>query len=334
MAVYILLILLVLLLFAYRPKGKNSLILTCALLFVISAFRGYSVGTDTIHYVDIFNTITTRAHYKVFELVWYYLNYLIYQSGLSVRYVLIISSAIIIYSFYKGIAFSSKNYLLSVLLFILFFYYFESMNITRQYMAIAIVFCSVCSFKEHATFRDWILYYAITCFAITCHTSAVIALFIPLLYYIPLNRNLSLWLIVASIFVGMFPLQNIIQSYNFLFISEAYNHYFDDFSSVGITGTRLLMNAYIIFVIFSAPNSFNRFDKLMVIGICLQNAFPYPIVIRLFSYLIVFSIISIPNRYSYNRQSLFLLATLLYGFIKLSVFFGSNVAGVVPYSFE
>ena len=200
-------------------------------------------------------------------------------------------------------------------------------------MAMAITFCAVCFFKEHSGVRAWLLYYVMACIAITCHTSAIIALIIPLFIYLPLNRTTSLCLIIASIIIGFFPLQHFLQSYNLFLISDTYGHYLDEYSSVGVTGTRLLMNGYIVYVIFCKPKAMDCFDKLMIMGICLQNAFPYPIAIRFFSYLILFSIISIPNRYSCNRNKLFLYVTLLYGVIKFFVFLNTNVAGVVPYSF-
>lgn len=329
-----LLIFLILLFFICKNKSKSGLLIACLALFIISAFRDFSVGTDTIHYVDIFENISLKGRYKVFEFVWYYLNLFIYESGGNVRYVLIITSAIIVFCIYKGITKASSNYLLSITLFVVFYYFFESMNITRQYLALSIIFCAVCYFKDFSNKWTYLFYYIAACFAIICHTSAVIALFIPLIRVIPLNRTIAIALIPSSLFIGMLPLQSLLSGMNFFLISDTYSHYLGDFSSVGITGTRILLNIYIVYVIFSKPRSLNLFDKLMIMGICLQNAFPYPIVIRMFSYLVLFSIISIPNRYEYNKNMLFLCITLIYGITKFIVFLYSNVAGVVPYSFE
>lgn len=334
MTIYYFLLLVLILLLVLAPKrNKNALRFSCAFLFVLSAFRGESVGTDTINYINIFNTITTKGHYKVFELFWYYLSFSISELGLSVRYVFVISSSLIILCIYKGIAKASRYYVFSIILFLLFYYFFESLNIVRQYIAMSIIFLAVSFFEDTSKVKSWISYYVLSIAALLCHTSALIAFAMPLICYLPINRINATIAIVLSLIIGSIPLHHYLLQVDILFLSDTYNHYLENYNIAGVTGTRILVSLFICYIIQSQPNSFDRFDKLMICGICLQNAFPYPVVIRMFSYLIIFSIISIPNRYVQNRKLLFLIVTLLYGMIKMSVFLNANVSDVVPYTF-
>lgn len=330
MLIYIIVLVVFLILFkSFKPQNKTAIILGGIILFTLSAFRGIDVGTDTIHYLYRFESPNT--HYKAFEFVWYGLNTFIYNNTRDFQLLLVISSLIIVGGFCLGISKSSKNYVFSLILFFLFYYFFESLNIVRQYMAMSIIFLAATYFSDFSNKRKLLYFLFLVFFAASIHTSAIFALVIPFINFLSIRRFSVVILLVASLIIGLFPLQSQLQSFDFFLLSEMYNHYLEDFDSAGVTATRLLMNAYILFVLLSSKKEYDRFDKYMLIGICLQNAFPYAITIRLFSYLIVFSIISIPNRYEYKKSSHFLIITLAYGLTKFFVFLQSNVSDVVPY---
>lgn len=118
--------------------------ITFILLFVISAFRGYEVGTDTKNYVgyvtwimeefSTINEIDVEIGYKVILLISAMLK--------STRVLLILSSAIVCYGYYYLIKKYSRNTFFSAFLFITLYIFCMSLNIQRQ--AIAMIF--VCEY--------------------------------------------------------------------------------------------------------------------------------------------------------------------------------------------
>lgn len=315
-----------------KRKSTSSLIFVCIILFIISGFRSLSVGTDTINYAARFDNIDISATTKLFEYGWYYLNYLFYYSRFSVHAVFIVSAFATIYLFYKTVSKESKWPLFSLLLYILFFYYFNSFNIIRQTIAEAIVFFAV-PFLINGKKKDMLIFYGLVLLAMLFHTSAVIAFAIPLIQYVNINKRSACFLLISSIIIGNIPLESFILSQNFYFLSDMYSHYLEDFNGVGVSINRLIMNAYIILYLYFEKEDLGFYSKIMILGIVLQNAFPYPIIIRMFNYLVIFSIIAVADLCYDKNKKLFTISTMIYGTVKFSLFLSTNTCGIVPYDF-
>lgn len=333
MSVYIFLVLL-LLCYTYKTKSLNNsrtLAFFCLVLAFIAAFRGLEVGTDTMNYVERFYAVNQDNHLKLLEYGWYYLNLFLFNHSMSVRWVFIFTASILSFFVYLSVRNSSKWPLLSLLLYVLFFYYFESYNISRQVVAESIVLLAY-SLIDWGNKKKIIIYYALIVLALFFHTSAIIAILLPFLEKVAIRKNHIIWIIIISLAIGQMALGDLVMSKSPSFLLDMYGHYFEDNTITKLSFTRILMNVYIIYIMYNKQGAFSVYDKALVMGIALQNAFPYPIVIRFFEYLIFASIIAIPNICKESRRKEVLLVTLLYGIVKFSVFLNANVSGVVPYS--
>src|SRR5699024_1308917 len=100
------------------------------------AFRGLNVGTDTIHYFEIYNTIA-RGGKTFTEISWKYLNVLVANVFDDFRYVLILSSLLILGPIFYMVKKISTNPLLSIFIYFTIYLYLQSFNIIRQLIAVS-----------------------------------------------------------------------------------------------------------------------------------------------------------------------------------------------------
>lgn len=131
-------------------KNKIFNLLCLISLFVVAAFRSYSVGTDTENYLFAFNYLNSHdtldfvlfkwsSHLEYFYRV---LFYFIKKTGFDYRMVLIVQSILFLFSlgfFYEK---KTKNLGLALLLTLLSYFFFQFFNVSRQMLAI-----SLCGFS-------------------------------------------------------------------------------------------------------------------------------------------------------------------------------------------
>lgn len=128
-------------------REKIILLVALGIMVLIFGLRGRSVGTDTNTYLDLYNQI---GNTPVGELnrIWTEYGYniwnkLIYSISKSEQVFLILTGIFIlgsgIYFIYKN----SLNKLYSLFLYIAFMFFFSSMNIMRQFIALGIVFIAL-----------------------------------------------------------------------------------------------------------------------------------------------------------------------------------------------
>lgn len=188
------------------------------LLFLVSAFR-YYVGTDYINYVFRYNVIMSNpnASWLGLERGFILLNQFIQYLGGSVQWVFIISSALMIISigFVSFKYVSKSNWLYFLFLFVSMGYFFASMNILRQYMAIAITLFALPSLLK----GKYIPYFISVIFAAFFHKSILILLGFELLVWIFRKRQphdlLLAFLIatLAGVFIDFRPVAEMVISH-------------------------------------------------------------------------------------------------------------------------
>lgn len=145
MAVYLIEIFLILLVSAgFHPesneKGKRRfLVLTFALLTVVSGIRGYSVGADTMVYVNWFRRIDyIPVNNGMFGPGFTLYLKLLHLVSSDPTFLLFVSSTICIGSAWLFIYRYSKKPTISVLLYLMMGSYFSQMNTMRQALAMSI----------------------------------------------------------------------------------------------------------------------------------------------------------------------------------------------------
>lgn len=185
MIVYVLMLVLSIFFLILEKKTKKKWIkIMCCIMaimpfFIVSAFR-YDLGTDytrryvfdynrTIQGIDVPNLEILFKVIMKFCIIFTEEPYLMF--GLT--------SAIIV-GFILGTSFSkSKDKILSVCIFLLGGFFFDSLNIMRQYMAMSLIFLG---YQFLLKSKRWYLAYVITViFATLIHSSAIIMLILVFL---------------------------------------------------------------------------------------------------------------------------------------------------------
>ena len=185
MIVYVLMLILSILFLVLEKKAKKRWIkILCCIMavmpfFVVSAFR-YDLGTDytrryvldynrTLQGVDVQNLEILFKGIMKFCMIFTEDPYLMFG----------ITSAIIV-GFILGTSFTkSQDKILSVCIFLLGGFFFDSLNIMRQYMAMSLIFFGYQFLLKSK--RWYIVYIAIVIIATLIHSSAIIMLILVLL---------------------------------------------------------------------------------------------------------------------------------------------------------
>lgn len=228
MLIYIFLLFITLLFdFLYQQKkiSKNSCVFIfmalCILFTTISAIR-YNVGTDFKNtYSNAFTWLKLGYKYP-YEPLFLKLNYFIINLGGNIQHLIAFCSIITVPSFfwliYKNV--DDKYRFFSIFLFIGSTIYYASMNVIRQYLAIAIIIFSIRWLKD----KKYFLYVLAILFAMQFHTSAAFNFFILLAYLIykkvsSNNKKMSIVLLIIyliSIFGIIYDFRNIINMFDFI----------------------------------------------------------------------------------------------------------------------
>ncbi|WP_397427719.1 EpsG family protein [Priestia megaterium] len=168
----------------YNLKNKQRFFLyfACTILFIVSALRDVTVGSDTVSYINTFNFVRdapiSQSLNLYFEKGYIIYNYIISRFFSSPQSLLIISSFITVMLIGRFIYKNSRNAYLSIYLFITLMFYYSSMNTLRQYIAVSIVVFGYEYVKE----RKFIRYLFCIIIASFFHTTASMAIFIYFLY--------------------------------------------------------------------------------------------------------------------------------------------------------
>lgn len=187
--------------------------------FLYAGLRGRTVGLDTDLWNTIFDNIAKNGLSELprnteVEKGYMFLNLLLSKIWNSSQSVILVSSAIINYSFYKIIKRYSKDYMLSALIYVSTIFTI-TMNTSRQYLALAIVFFAFSFILEKKQIKAVLL----ILLASSMHYSAIVML--PLALFALPNINMTLkslvlvggasfmaiplYMVVVNLFVSVFP---------------------------------------------------------------------------------------------------------------------------------
>ena len=323
-------------------------------LFVITAWRNYSVGTDTINYISFFDYLgspTTKVDFfNFFEMVqsrfeygYILLNKIVYHFTQNPRYLLIVSSIIIYCALYIFVRQLSQDPYLSLTMFVSMGYMASSMNTMRQSVAIAFVMLSYVSIIKYQNYFWGIIY--IFC-GFLFHKTALIFLIIVLLKNWKYSKKNVLFLLVGSIFVSILygKFSGVINQINYT-----------DYSNSGITSGYLgiVVNILIILIFivvgniakknvdFSSDSGENNILQLLIIiaiGIYLVS-FNFSQLTRIAMYFQLAMMIYVPNVLSSVKDNKLKIYLYLFSYsILVSYFFvvlvvRPNWSNITPYLF-
>jgi hypothetical protein len=229
---------------------SNGLQATFFIIFLFSALR-FDVGYDYSMYYELI-----EGNIKYFEdqinRIEYLPRKIIFLSsflGFSQLF-FIISSFIITFFFYKAIKENSLDPKLSTLIFICFpIFFYMSLSVVRQYIAIAMIFYGFRFIKE----RKILHFFCLVLLAMLFHKSAIIALPLYFLYgnfYI--NKKIIVFIYILSFFSSKFLV------FFVTLLSERYAIYIN---GIGGQGGNLILIFFQLIGLLLLPIVYNLKDK-------------------------------------------------------------------------
>lgn len=215
-----------------------ALIFACLILWFFMAMRGVSVGVDTKYYSYVFSQFSDIPLSKIFTAVTYatesetwafdfepgyrLANKLVSWFSDAPQTITIFNSTLIIALLYNLIRRDSPNYMLSIWLYITLGVYQTEMNVTRNAIAILMVYNGF-AFAEKKQFGKYLL---VCLIAATFHTAALV--FIPmywLFHHVQLDLKKCGILIGVACFIGLvFPL---VSPYIRMLLPNSLDKYFE-----------------------------------------------------------------------------------------------------------
>lgn len=258
MEVYFGLIIVVLLIYLVPSKRVTKIYFIALILILFSGLRE-CVGTDFNMYKNIFYNLNNLENYYLGEIEKGYvlLNKVLYSINQHHRILFIGTSAMIVGLIFNCIYKYSKNYLLSILLFIGMGYYHSSFNGIRQYIALAIFVYSI-RFIINKNFKKYVICIFI---AILFHNTAVMMLPIYFINRIRFNKKRFLLTIIPILLIG-FSYKFIISNLNILsphYYQKYLNNKYLSLGVGGITNYIYIISFIVIYII-----SILRYNSIIV----------------------------------------------------------------------
>lgn len=283
-----------------EKKEKYFLITTFILFFILVGFRELTVGNDTPVYLSFFKScnilmwdaVTFDSYYEGGYII---LNVLINYISNNSRIFLLIMSLIFNLIIGEFIKENSKNYLLSILMYVCLLFFYSSMTMMRQFCALCIVLHSFKYIKQ----QKIIPFLLLIIFGSFFHSSVWVALLLYPLFYMKHNIKNVVFMIMVALLSLIF-LEPIIDFICNLIGRE--NYYLDRFGSNNIANilyTATYGTIYLFCCVILKNKSINQknFYLNVILVATLFNfiAINMNILARASLYFEIFSIIVLPN---------------------------------------
>ncbi len=218
-------------------------------IFILSALR-FDVGYDYSMYYELiegnirwYTDQINRIEFLPRQLI-VFSNFIHFY-----QFFFILTSFLITFFFYKGIKENSEDKWISTLIFVCFpLFYFMSLSIVRQYLAVAILFYSFKYIKQRQIWR----YLAVVTLCFFIHKSFILALPLYFLYGNLINKKIILAIFILSFFSSDL-LAFVIQLF-----SERYSIYFTRISG---EGGNLMLLVFQFIGLLLLPLVYNFRDK-------------------------------------------------------------------------
>ena len=321
-----------------QKKSSNEIVLALlpmVPLFVVSALR-VNVGTDYKNYLRIYSTFIQEGIQGRLEPGFYYLCRLIDFCNLPSQMIFVVSSAMILFFIALYIWKESPSPCFSIFLFVFSGWYFSSMNIVRQAMAISICMYGIHLLLKH---RSYFFIIIATLVASLFHRTALIFLLIAILIYLmPKSRLANIC--ITSFILAFMPhtLSYLVE----LFEGSTYMYFFLKSEMIqwqSVWGLAIYLSIFIFANIYYCDSEkFVYYYKLLLIAICLcYFGFCFPEAAARFKFylnltLIIFIPMILENIKRTDLRRLYkIMITICYIAYSYVVIVVGGAYGVLPY---
>ena len=329
---------------AQRKKVDAFLLASFLLLLFFTAFRGEKVGIDVPEYLRWFQKFNSLGWKRTFEiekdieLGYLCINYIISRFTLDPHYLIITVSFFILFLHITFLKKSSRDFFLSLMLFLSFNHFFTSMCSWRQFIAMGIVFFAYPLFFE----KKYICAIFVMGFAFLFHFTTILFDVSVLIAYV-FSRKKK-WLVLFLLFCIFFPPFFEKLFFSVIEIIPKYSIYANSkYQTLGTVGklryAYIIIEFFIIFYVIVTKNMRNRSINFMCIMLCFSIFIgllgaKIPLIFRLGYYFDYFLVLIIPDliciRGKKNKASL-KLAVVFWGFLFYLYYMLTNSAGMIPW---
>lgn len=286
-------------------KRYSLFIIPFSGMFLVSALR-YGIGTDYFYtYIPRFNEIASGSR-TYYEFGFYYLNKLIAFFTQNAHWVIVITSAIIIYSFLFSIIRLSESMTWGLVYFFVTQTFFISLNNLRQVMVSILVMCAfplLVSKKKHY----YVIYTAIVIGLAFFHQSAVVYLILLPAVLIRWDYKKVLILSTSCILVmSLFsqPIRNILSLIDRMKYYYSEGMYIENNIAVKDILLYILLLFFFLYIdnakkgirrtAMAKYNNLFIFCQMITVVLCFTNNL-IPAVYRVIRLFVIFQFVSIPN---------------------------------------
>lgn len=344
-------------------KNKKFVISSFLILFFVEALRGSNVGWDTQTYINHFNSINAYVHgmssyssaYEKWEKLWVALNALVGIVLKDSQWLLAAASMIILVGFGYFILHNvneNESAFWPVFFFMALGQYFSTMNLLRQYCAMAIAINIYTVLQNGISKKNIVKSLILLAVAFGFHTTGILYAAIILVFIIPITRKtITAILCVAGIcYVGF---SNILRYFADIFPKYA-RYVVIFFNGEKYTGATLggytqiltLLKIIVVCATFLLNPQYKEnkalyklsFFAIISVGGALMTT-QISLAGRVNYYFEIFLILLIPkliNRMKSRRTMLYSIVFLLGWMTFLFLIYGNNgnmTKGCMPYSF-
>lgn len=185
----------------FIKENSKYLFIIIGILTLFLLLRSTKVGIDTKNYENIFNYCREKNIIELLTYERHEIGYKYYTKFISLftnyHLFLCITSVITMIGIYFFIKENSKNYFLSLLLFITFNFYGYYFGILRQSIAISIL---LCGYKYVFEKKIW-KFLSFVLLATLFHKTAIIFIILYFIKYIHIDkRKVIIWIVIIAMF--------------------------------------------------------------------------------------------------------------------------------------
>lgn len=341
-----------------KIDGKTFYLIVIFFIFGITmALRKYTVGTDTEVYYGMYKNIAHSSSFKQAlnvskipsAIVYVGIHYCITRVIFYPQLCMVVNSLIIAVGFFKFIKRESTDYLLSSVLFIGLTFFYESMNGTRQFMAISLAINAFSILENDITnYKGWSLFIL----AVGIHNT-ILTFTLSFFGVFIAKQCKSIWLIhIVSVFLSAlialsFTLcvKIIIRIFPYYEMYVNGNNPFQIFSATGKGRIAILyLTLFVVITVASQLISYKNQNKMTLKAyhfgciFCLVMGMIFPknvLLNRILWPFLTLLVVYLPNLLSQylnmmNRRILYVISIcfpLAYSMIHLI----SDKSGIIPY---